>query len=632
MTKPVPTLDEFVDLYKKHKSVRVIHNATGQKYGRNGLETLRKEAFDKKLIEEPTCYQKKTDLKPEDIPDLYEKYGSLKAIHREMKIPWRRVTRAYRQALDAKIINRIEPGVKPRGERKNIRAPVGYVKPLETKTLPLPEKGKVARYLFSAAQNDTKLFEAFWTNLNALAEHYGAEIHIARFTYDKSALGARGEKIQDSTTTRVPGSQPGMVWDSRLVKHFSDERLQVAPGLVWCGEMNILPTAVRPLSGMDTYTGRQSGIFPHAKIAMESVASNKHEPTKFNYTTGAITQRNYIHKKAGLKGDSHHNYAALLVEVDDEGNWFARQVTADEQGTIHDMDVRVRHGKLTTGNRVQAIYWGDPHVLESHPVATNLAFAEGMMKDHLRPKEDFMGDVITFRPRSHHDIKDPHLMYLRHVQGVESVEDEVLLTGAFLNWAKRDYCQTRLVYGNHERHLGRWLKEQDGRQDPVNAPFWLRAQAKTYEEIAKTGKEPNYLKVALELLDPSYTEGIDFIAEDESRIVCRDKDDGIECGMHGDRGANGARGTAINLAKSGRRICIGDKHSAQILDTVWVAGTFCRPDVGWNKGLSSWSWSHIVIYPNGTRAIVTFWNGKYMADRGLPKSRLEKLNQEKPRV
>jgi hypothetical protein len=79
--------------------------------------------------------------------------------------------------------------------------------------------------------------------------------------------------------------------------------------------MNILPTANDPLEGLETYSQRKSAIFPHAKMAMRSVATMKHEGTKLNFTTGTVTQMNYIQKKAGLVGEHHHVYGAVLVEV-----------------------------------------------------------------------------------------------------------------------------------------------------------------------------------------------------------------------------------------------------------------------------------------------------------------------------
>jgi len=119
---------------------------------------------------------------------------------------------------------------------------------------------------------------------------------------------------------------------------------------------------VRPLSGLETYTGRDSAIVPHAKITMESVASGKHEATKFNYTTGAVTQRNYIQKKAGQRGEQQHSYGGLIVEVDSEGNWYVRQLEAEEaSGEVRDLTLRFLPDGRVERSNIEAIVWGDIH-------------------------------------------------------------------------------------------------------------------------------------------------------------------------------------------------------------------------------------------------------------------------------
>lgn len=477
-------------------------------------------------------------------------------------------------------------------------------------TREIPKKGHVKTYLFTSAQNNTNFHNEFWENLIAFKEYLGAELHVSRFTYKKnglSSLATKGKKKRSD--------EEDMWWDKRIAPYQSDGRIQIAPGIVWCGDMDILPTAVRPLSGLDSYTGRDSGIFPHTKIALESVASNKHDGTKFNYTTGAVTLRNYIQRKAGMKAEFHHCYSALLVEVDSDGTWFARHINADETGAFYDLDRLAKGNRVSTGHRAAGIYWGDGHDAEKDDVACWLAFGVGGIKHTLRPKQDHIGDVISFKSRSHHEMKDPHLMYLRKCQGLGNVEQEVRNASEFIEGMSLYYqdCKTILVYGNHERHLGRWLKEQDGRFDTTNAKYWSRLQFEVFNYIENHKEEPNYLQIALYCTNIVPKDNVRFLVEDESVIVCPDHGGGIECGMHGDRGPNGSRGTAIGLSKLGRKICIGDKHSAQILDGVYIAGTFSRLDTDWTHGPSSWSHSHIVIYPNGKRAIITCYDGKWRA-------------------
>ena len=104
-----------------------------------------------------------------------------------------------------------------------------------------------------------------------------------------------------------------------------------------------------------------------------------------------------------------------------------------------------------------------------------------------------------------------------------------------------------------------------------------------------------------------------FLGEDESYVICPDAHGGIECGMHGHLGINGAKPSPLSLSKMGRKANTAHTHSAAIVDGMYVAGTSTKLEVGYNKGPGSWSQSHIVTYPSGKRAIVTIQGGKWRA-------------------
>ena len=547
-----------------------------------------------------------------------KKYGGLKAACRAAGRPYGRPERRlYAQAVAEGLIPPLKRGGKSKEEWMNPELQfkdnmTGQVQARETRELPIPDEG-VKRYLFTCAQNDTKVHEGFWTNLMAMADHYKADLHVSRFLYIKSGLGAVGDKATMLSWKRLKELQGNdeIWWDEKVEPYLSDDRLEVAPGLVWCGEMNILPTAVRPLSGLEVYTGRKSGIFPHVKIALESVASHKTEPTKFNYTTGTVTLRNYIQRKAGLKAAFNHCYGALLVEVDSDGDWFCRQINADSEGVIYDLDLKFEGGEVTSGHRPEAITWGDIHVSQLENWVADLVWEKGGILDTLKPKWQFFHDVLDFRAQSHHELKDPHKRFLRYIDGETNVRNELIEVSEFLDWAKRDWCENVIVDSNHHHHLGRWLKEQDGRLDPSNAELWVDLQKLSYASIRDTSKV-NYLKIGLEAIGADLT-GIKLLDEDESIILCHDRSGGIEFGDHGHSGPNGSRGNPFTLARLGRKRNVGHGHYACIVDGVYQSGTFSDPSPDWTKGPSSWSHSFTITYENGKRAILTAWNGKWRA-------------------
>jgi hypothetical protein len=478
----------------------------------------------------------------------------------------------------------------------------------KAETLPLPSQGEVHRYILTCAQNNTQVHEPTWNAIQAIAKFYNAEIKISTFTYVHN---------QEGSAKRNTGKTEKSIWyDPKIENYVSDKFEELAPGIVWCGNMNTLPTATSPLTGFESYTGRASGIFPHPKFAMVSIPSHKKDPPKFNYTTGTITKRNYIQKRSGIRAEFAHCYGALLVEVDEKGRWFARQLNADVDGVIYDLDIKARpDGKVELHNGVEAIVWGDIHVAAIDKTVKNLAWNKGNMLDTLRPKHQAMHDILDFRARNGHTLKKGliHDRFREFTSGRDSVEEEIDELCDFLQFARRDWCKTVIVNSNHDNFMIEWLRIADYRHDPINAIYFLKSQLFVYESIAENPKKPvNILKWAIENKVEELDDVI-FLNEDDSFIICKDSSGGIEIGMHGDMGPNGTRGTPSNLAKMGRKLCIGHIHSSGIYDGVYVAGLSGDLDQGYNKGPSSWSHSHIVVYPNGKRAIVTMKNGNWRA-------------------
>lgn len=485
----------------------------------------------------------------------------------------------------------------------------GRIHPPARTECPLPAKGRVKRTIFTCAQNNTRLHEPTWRNLQALAKHYKADIKVSTFTYDTGAYGVRTVKRGQSRE-----KDAGVWYAPEIVPHILDESVVVAPGLIWCGEMNILPTAVRPLSGLESYTGLASGIFPHPKFAMESIATGKYESTKFNYTTGTVTQRNYIAKKAGQKAEFHHGYGGLLVEVNDKGQWWVRQLNADSDGTIYDLMLLADGGIVEEHDAVEAITWGDIHVGTIAPKTQTALWGKNGMLDQLMPAYQFMHDVLDFRSRNHHDMKNPHKMFEKFVTGQDDVVEEINAVVKFITRdSYRDWCETVIVDSNHDNALTRWLREADYRQDPKNALFFLRAQTQVYSSIRAGEKKFHLVEWAVRGLNDPLAGNLTFLQPDESFVICKDAHGGVECGMHGDHGPNGSRGALPVFARMGRKSNTGHSHSAGIYDGAYRAGVTGSLDQGYNVGPSSWSHSHIVTYPNGKRAIVTMKENAWRA-------------------
>jgi hypothetical protein len=498
----------------------------------------------------------------------------------------------------------------------------GQIEATESEALKLPKKGHVARYILTSIQNNTRLHPGF-NNLVALRDWYDGlknatcELMVGTFSYQMNAYGPKAVKRGTFDRRRTHES---LWYAPEAERYIVDRSVELAPGLVWCGEQNILPTTRHPLTAFEDYNGRKSNIVPHSKIAMESVASMADEATKFNYSTGTVTQRNYIQKRAGILAEQKHTYGALLVEVDAAGNWFVRQLTIADDDSIMDVGpegcqgLRVQAGFVTKQNVTASIYWGDGHVAEMDEWVRELCWGQDGMVDELEPRHQFVGDVFSMRSRGHHEERDFHRTYAKQAMAENSVQEEIDETAEFLREARRDFCETVIVPGNHDRHLDRWLNEADFRKDPTNAKTFVRLQYELLDAIDRGDEDFNILDWALR--DAGCPEDTRFLSLDESFLV-----HGIENGLHGDLGPNGSRGSTRSLTKLGRPINKGHDHTAAIRDNVFSAGA-CSLNFAYMKGPNSHSVSHIVTYENGSRAIVTMWGGHWRASHAkgkLPK-------------
>jgi hypothetical protein len=157
---------------------------------------------------------------------------------------------------------------------------------------PVP-KAAGRKFLFTGAQNDAPVHVPFWQNLQAYAKHIGAEIVVGPWTYETQWWS------ENNPTSRS--------YDPLLAEHLCFGQMAIGNDFVFCGEMNTLPTASRPISDLATYSRGRWAVFPHAKIQLKTVPST--DPTEQPHqvmTSGAVTVPKVIARKAGVKSIFHH--------------------------------------------------------------------------------------------------------------------------------------------------------------------------------------------------------------------------------------------------------------------------------------------------------------------------------------
>lgn len=454
-------------------------------------------------------------------------------------------------------------------------------------------RGEVRRWIVTAAQDDTDLHPRFWSNLRAYATTLGADLLVGGFTYqtirhsDRLAL----------TGTFRPEVRPYLRFDP----------IELGP-VLFCAEMNTLPTAARPLSGLLAYSRGRDAIFPHAKLAYQTAPAPRGEHVPSLMTTGAVTVPNYIDKKAGKKAEFHHILGATIVEVDDSGAAWCRQISATPDGSFQDLDTCVRDGRVSRGHRVEAVTLGDLHVptVEEHVADRLWGARSDALIEELRPRFAFVHDLVAIEAHSRHVEGDPFHRAKMVSSGQSGMAGQIAAGAQVLREIERDFCQPVVIYSNHDDRLLQWAKRPADRNDTENAAYWHRCNLAFYEALAVGDEDFDLFRWALREADPRRLEGIGFVPRGGTFPICQDSGGGgIENGLHGDDGPNGGRGSAASFSRMAKRITIAHTHSPEIHDGVYIAGITGALFQGYNTGPGSWKRAHVVTYPNGKRAIIT---------------------------
>jgi hypothetical protein len=461
-------------------------------------------------------------------------------------------------------------------------------------------RGRV--FIFTGAQNDADVDQDFWKNLQAYADFRDADIVVGPGTYETQWWS------ESNPTVRA--------YAPEIQEYLCFGQMELGDNFVFAGEMNMLPTASRPISDLTTYSRGKWTVFPHAKIQLKSVSSL--DPAKQAHqvmTTGMVTKPKIIPRKAGIKSLAYHTIGATIVEFDQAGRLFCRQITAGENGAFYDLEFYVADGDISLHDGVDAITLADFHTAKMVARHADVVFRlpDSIIRT-LNARRAFVHDVFDNQSRNHHHVHDNAHSYEMAYRGRESVFEEIRGVVQILDELSSTVAVT-VVESNHDIALERYVREGRYRNDGVNIRLGLQledAYLSWREQAADAidaGRRPNsfsLLEYAVNMVaekDAVELSDVEWVHDGYSCVV-----NGVECGHHGFRGAQGARGTVAGFAALGYKMTIGDKHVPEILDNVYVAGVM-NLHQGYNKGPSAWAVAHVVQYPDGNRTIITLQDG-----------------------
>jgi hypothetical protein len=442
------------------------------------------------------------------------------------------------------------------------------------------------RFIISWCQSETDINERFLSNIEAYAKHIDASIHIIAGRY-KNPISLSASKSLQNKEDLLQNS-----WHERVLPYLDANRHKIHKHLCILSDLKIQPTASTPLSGINGLTGLESCIVGHPRVHLKSLPILDGYPHKLLLTTGSISVENYTDTKVGKKGEFHHTYGFVIVELDGD-DFHVRQVTADDDGTFYDLEYCVFGGIVAKHNEPTVIVFGDLHLGETNEEVLKVSFD---MADKLRCTQIILHDVFNGHSISHHERNQPFQLLKREEDGSGSLLDELdEMANFFDEYSKYNFG---VIRSNHDEFLDRWLSDVDWRK-ASNKMAYIQLAAMMVNSDNNKGVIPLYLESVG--VTNAFCLGID----DSLRVM------DWELGVHGHIGANGSRGSAIQYAQMNTKTVTGHTHSPIRLDGHLSVGTLTHLRVGYNKGLSSWLNSNVVIYPNGKAQHVHIINNKY---------------------
>lgn len=471
------------------------------------------------------------------------------------------------------------------------------VDPKTAKSLHVRAKAaKRAIFVVTAAQNATPVHKAFWASLKLYAKKRNATLLVIPYRY------------KNPTSTWSAAAKDDDWWAPELAAHLIDIRTVLNPNLILLADIKTQPTASSPLTGFETITGERSAIVGHPKLELTTVPTPQSKMAKILTTTGACTTQNYLPSKAGKKGEFHHTFGAAVVEIDGKA-FHLRQINAVKDGSFIDLDTEFKPSGETRKVDLSALVMGDSHIEFIDPGVVKATFGKGGIVDTLRPKTLVWHDTHDFFSKNHHHRGELFINLVKHRTGRDNVEKWLDHTFKFIDDATRPWVQNVFVRSNHPDALARWVKETDPRSDLTNCVFW----AETFKAMADSA---HWGKSGASVIDPfaywamkklKTAKQARFLASGESFVI-----NGIELSMHGDKGANGARGSIVGFSKIGVKSVTGHGHAPGIKDGHYRVGTNSMIPLDYQVGAPS---SHLhadcLVYPNGKRSLLMIINGEW---------------------
>lgn len=402
------------------------------------------------------------------------------------------------------------------------------------------------------------------------------------------------------------------ILDDKIV--FEDTRLN---SNLFISGIRVTAKQNNPITGMvevSQIEGSFISASPKQFLEYDSVSANKLPHARM--TTGACTLPNYKTSKGnslrtGYLAEVQHKIGAILVEVEDDDIYYFTQVQADDSGSFRHFNKeyagkRVRELK---GADAPVLVMGDYHAGEHDEGAVK---ANMEMINALGIQEVVFHDMFNGVSVNPHEEDDIMLRAERARKGLNVLENELQIASVEIDriLSLKTIKKAIMVKSNHDDMIDRWLRKGKYHKDPVNYEFATELAA-TLIKASKQGIKLDFFKTGMELTKaPKHGSKIQWLTTETDYVV-----GGVHLGAHGDKAANGARGSIKGLSKSYPRGVIGHSHTPGIFKNMFQVGTTSLLRLGYNKGPSSWVHCSCLVHRNGQRQLINSIHGKWRLSR-----------------
>lgn len=373
---------------------------------------------------------------------------------------------------------------------------------------------------------------------------------------------------------------------------------------------------INPITGLNELSQTKGSFIsasPKQFLEFDAVSASKFPHARM--TSGACTLPNYSSDRGNSQRTSYianfqHTIGAVIIEIQDENTYHFRQIQADADGNFCDLgyEYSPRKVRKLTGDEAPVLVMGDYHAGEHDETAVG-AWTE--LINQLGIQEVVFHDMFNGVSVNPHEEEDMMLRAERARKGLNELTNELVLTSKEFDriLGLKSVKKGIVVKSNHDDMIDRWLRKAKYTKDPANFEFGTELAA-NIQAASRKGIKKDFFQTGLELtLVPKHMAKLEWLTVDTDYVV-----GGIHLGAHGDKSANGARGSIKGLAKAYPKCVIGHSHTPGIFKGAFQVGTTSLLRLGYNKGASSWVHCSCLVYRNGQRQLVNSINGQWKLD------------------